>query len=153
MKEDSFNQMDESWMKNLKQFRDQKVPESTLHHFSDSVEKEILKSKGGMPAFGTGAVVFSVALVLAAGLLIWQWPNLTQAPASSEKLVLQKTISLESQIEADVEVLKALGEWTEDDERAVGIPIENAFIDFAEFDLDIEDDRMIIGQNVSASIR
>lgn len=152
MKNDSFTQMDESWMKETKKLREHKIPESAFRGFSESVEKEILKSKGASHAFGAGTFLLSVSLVFAVGLLIWQWPNLTHQPNTGQKFVMNKSVSLESAINADVQALKALGEWSEEDEIALGIPVENAFADFAEFDLDVDDDGIMIGRNVGISI-
>ena len=148
MKDDSFNQIDESLMKGMKKLREREVPENVLRGFSDSIEKQILAVRAQPPMFGNGIVVFSVCLLLAAGLLIWQWPNVVKNVAPDHQAVL-----LGTDIDTDIQVLKALGEWTEEDEIALGIPLENVFAEFAEFDLEVDDDGLMLGRNVTISIR
>jgi len=153
MKDDSFDRMDESLMKGFKKNRDRKVPESILRGFSESVEKQILEAKSQNTVFGGGAMVFSISFVLIAAILLWQWPNLIkQVPSDAKFSFNEKTAFQESDIDSDVQVLKALGEWNEEDEAAMGIPVENAFAEFAEFDLDINDDGIIAGRNVGISM-
>lgn len=155
MKDDSFDQMDESLMKDFKKLRDRKVPDSILRGFGESVEKRILEEGRPVFHFGNGTVILSATFILLIVLgAVWQWSKPAVIVPGSVKMVAENQAVLEtSDIDSDVAVLKALGEWGEDDEAAIGIPVENVFAEFAEFDLDTGDNGMMVGRNTAVSVR
>ena len=114
MAHDSFDQMDESLMKGLQPLRERRVPENALRGFGASVEKRILETQSQVPFFKNGAVVLSAAFFLLVALgVAWQWLKSSPPPMPVQaKMAVhaqKMTLPRESDIESDIEALKALG--------------------------------------------
>ena len=146
--DNDFKKMDDWMMDAARQEREKRVPEKDMKEFHDGVIKKILERQRhgiGMPYVGLGmAGVLSLALIL--GLVIYLRPNpaakvkpaVEQPIAVSSTTVQEKASSVEaaapppmteSSLVEDIEALKELGVWTDQDEEEAGIPVEVIFSD------------------------
>lgn len=148
MNEHEFEQQDAFIRKSLESVRPGEVPREVLKGFREAVENQILA--GGSTPAGGGSPVPAVALVLllaaALGIVFLFMsvradknveikPELEALPApasaprfaSSEVSAEASAPVLEAEVLTDVEVLEALGVWTEEDDRSVGFQVENRF--------------------------
>lgn len=150
---ESFEKMDKEFLDGLKNIREKKVPDTVRQNFKQSVERRIMSA--GRPAgFGFSFAMLPV-FVLAAGVaLCWFYlrPNRPvpvnveikqesapiQTPALVLKTVPEAPVKIqpnapkleeitESNLVAELEALKELGVWTEQDEEEIGIPADLIF--------------------------
>ncbi len=158
MNDETFEKQDEFFRKRMDSIRPREVPREVLKGFRESVEKRILES-GERPAFAgfpLPALALTVALLMllgAGGMLalrlrqpavskeappaVQTVPQESAAGAPENRAVRRETpqpsAQGDSELLTDVEVLEALGAWTEDDEKSVGINVENRLQDLELF--------------------
>ena len=160
MNDENFEKQEKFFRKHLDSVRANEVPKEILKGFRESVEKRILETEGYPAALGfplpAAAVCLGVLVLLAAAFLMLRSHPETarpgkamteevqpiENPASSLPAVREDTGSQEgaepaappdAELLTDVEVLQALGAWTEDDEKSVGINVENRLQDLELF--------------------
>ena len=129
---DSFEKIDSDLMKLAEKLRETKVPENMRNDFSKSVEDRILRERRApglgwmLPSF---ALVFGLALAGAAAWFIMapKQKPIAPVPVFSEPSGPPLAEFRESNIIQEIEALKELGLWTDEDEEAIGIPAEQAF--------------------------
>jgi hypothetical protein len=121
MNEESFKKLDQRFLKELEPAREAKVPAHLLKDFDARVVKRIGVTTGLPWGIGVGIPVLAVALALFcfAYFTFWQRPFTAKTPV--------KAVEPESEMLAEVEALKTLGVWTDEDDLALGIPLEQSF--------------------------
>lgn len=151
---DDFKKMDEFFQKIFREQSENFSPEKNMKGFSDSVVKKILERQRSRQIGFSLALGFSAAAILGLAMVVViqqkQMPVAeapekmeAQAPAViTNEIAAPEAIQTESAkpaapavretvtaetIAADIEALKELGLWTEQDEEAIGIPVETAF--------------------------
>lgn len=147
MNENEFEKQDAFIRKNLESVRPREVPREVLKGFRESVEKQILAGGGAPAGYGFSvpaaafAVVFAAVLGGAAFFMLSSRPDTgveiepefgavsapQEMPGFTPSEVRTETVSPEADVLTDVEVLEALGVWTEEDDRSVGFQVENRF--------------------------
>lgn len=148
MNDNEFEQQDAFIRKSLESVRSREVPREVLKGFRDSVEKQILAGGGAPSGHGFSVPAAALAVVLAAALggsavfMMSSRPDTAVeikpesgtlsapqevAPVFTSSEVRETQTLPESDVLTDVEVLEALGVWTEEDDRSVGFQVENRF--------------------------
>ncbi len=147
MNENEFEQQDAFIRKNLESVRPREVPREVLKGFRESVEKQILAGGGAPAGHGFSVPAAALAVVLAAALggaavfMLASRPDTAveikpefgtlsapqETPGFTSSEVRTETASPEADVLTDVEVLEALGVWTEEDDRSVGFQNANRF--------------------------
>ena len=132
MNGESFEKLDEAWMKKLKTSREKEVPSKILEGFSDSVEERIRREREEksfrpnpfrlwapvwVPAFAALLVFFGW---LASGPLPFG-TKIPSVPVASIQLALSAT----SEITEEIAALRELGVWTEEDDEALNGSLED----------------------------
>jgi len=138
MKEDSFDEQDQEWMKKLKDAREQPVPEDKLKNFSDNVTKRIRAGQQPKPFLGIMTPVLAAGFaLLVIFLLVWRHePDVQKVPAPAAALSAIDTYN-EAELAAEIEALKELGVWSDADDVLAGVSMEDHLIDL-EIAFDIE---------------
>ena len=122
MNHEAFEKMDQSWIKGLKNVRDRQVPQQALRDFSESVEQRIFekeKQRKRLIGVGVPAAALALALVFFA---VSRFLFIPGVPPATEPVPTQ-----ESEIIAEVQILRELGAWTEEDDLAIGVSVETSF--------------------------
>ncbi len=127
---DDFEKMDSAWMDLTKKAREIQVPSEILKDFSGQVQKKILERRARAAFFmGVEAGALVIALVLGAIALMHFRPVTQQTAPAPEPASAQLKELEESDIVSEIEALKELGVWTDEDETAIGIPADTALGD------------------------
>ena len=114
-------------MKGFKPFRERKVPSGILKDFDAEVKRKILQGRSPWGALGAGISVAALALLFVFLLLWRQAPETRVSTKTAAPVVIAEREDVqELEITDEVEILKAVGAWTEDDDLALGISVENA---------------------------
>ncbi len=160
MNDKNFEKMDEAWMQALRSVREKKVPNNILRNFDVLVAQRIIHQQKENPVFAGGwALVLLPALAIVLAVGIWRFfpefkkpsptvPALTSQFVQPEPLKVEAVEALvpaaisvadlhEEEIADEIEALKDLGVWTDEDESSVGILPENTF---DELDMALEND-------------
>lgn len=132
-----FKNLDDWMMKAARGERDQKMSPEELKAFQASVIKKIAERKAPGSIFGMPAAsmvfVFGLLFLLALsgayflGMQIGKTakPSLSQAQQnSSVSSELSRAPLKDETLLIEVAVLRELGVWTDDDEQAIGIPLD-----------------------------
>jgi hypothetical protein len=118
--------MDQSWMKALKQARERKVPPDLLKNFESDVEKRI--HERGRLSWGLRAGIPAAALALLfLFLVLWRHAPGPMPPSTAPAKLTGagERSSEESRLIEELELFKALEVWTEEDDLALGVSLEN----------------------------
>ena len=161
-----FEKMDSEMMEIFKPARNQAMPEGLLKNFSARVESKILKGNiraglggGGLAAWGFAFFILAVVLwrVLPAQgpaavpvpVIVLESPALRVPPGAKQSPVPHDVSApaTETEILSDIEALKELGVWTEEDEEKIGILAEERF---SELELAFEDNSQFPGPAMAA---
>ena len=161
-----FEKMDKEMMEALKELRGQKIPEGLLKDFSAGVEQKIRDRNVRPLGAGLGWTSFLALGVafLVFGIVIWKLlpsrPRVIPIPARSaaESPAVFSTRATapaaekfsaplaEAEISSEIEALRELGVWTDEDEQKLGIALEETF---DELELAFEDNNQIPGQAIA----
>lgn len=155
---DDFKKLDDWMMDAAKNTREQKIPEGELKDFHEGVMRKIMERQNagaGFPYMGLafvaalslavtfGAVIYMKSVkvepvtqeeaseikpVAAAPVLQQEIPEI-KTPVPQPKVQASAPALNEAEIIDEIEALKELGAWTEEDEAEAGIPVEVTFGD------------------------
>lgn len=123
MKDEPFEKLDDSLMKDFKVLREKKIPPDILKGFSASVERKILdrldqKRPGWLRSWLPVFVPALGILVIVVSTLIFKNPINGRGPITPSSS-LPIAFSMASDISEEIAALEALGVWTEEDDAAV----------------------------------
>jgi hypothetical protein len=123
MNDKEFKNLDEAMMKSMKPLRDKKVSEGMLKGFSASVERKIQAGDAPAPApvrRWAPMWVPTLAVMILASVVVLRSPVTTTQPVTflSAPVELAQLVGTE-EIQSDMELLKELGELTDEEEAAV----------------------------------
>ena len=157
---DPFEKLDKEMMEALQEVRHQKIPEGLLRNFSTEVQRKI-QERNIRPAgigLGLGIWVILALAFLTFGMVIWkllppapkpkvvpilmpvsQIPAAATPSSSAPPSKITPAPLTESEIISEIEALKELGVWTEEDEAKLGITLEETF---SELELALEDNSL-----------
>lgn len=163
-----FEEVDREMMAALKGMRDQKMPEGLLKDFSAGVERKILERKirpAGSGAGWVGVFVFCFAFLIF-GVVLWKLFPVSKPQVIPVPVTVTMTASVpgaskpeggipgkikmplnEAEITSEIEALRELGVWTEEDEEKLGIVMEETL---SELELAFEDNTQIAPQAIAA---
>ena len=126
MTDETFQKMDEALMKAAEKYRKQEVPKAVLSGFSADVTQSIRKrqaQKTSAPSLGfrvTLPVLAPVFAVLVLGVyIVLRDPGTPKLSLQGQ--MVQPASNKVSDVDEEIAVLKAIGAWTEEDERAAGM--------------------------------
>ncbi len=121
MDQESFEQMDRSFMKGFKPFRERKIPAEASKGLDAAVEKRI-RAKAPLPLeVWVGVPALALGLCLLA-LAVSKFPFTGEAPSLKPEAAETET----QELFQEVELLKALDAWTEEDDALLEISPENS---------------------------
>ena len=159
-----FEKLDKEMMEKMKNLREQKMPEGLLWNFGAQVERKILARQARPTGMGLGwASLFAAGLAfLLFGVAVWKLlparprvvpvpvtASVTSIPAVSAPVILRPKAeestrdilrSAPAEIVNEIEALKEIGVWTDEDEEKIGIALEETF---DELELAFEDNTVI----------
>lgn len=134
MKDEQFKKEDEKMMERMKPVRERRVAPEFLKGFSASVVRKIEAKKepatrsftwqAAVPVFAVLVLAF-VTLVRPNGILQPQAPVPESAVFEIAQLP-EPVLQVEATLADEIEALKELGVWTNEDEEAVGVEAEEA---------------------------
>lgn len=155
--EKEFEAMDQEWCQRLKTAGKPKVPEAMTRDFAAAVENKILEGSRPFLPLAVAVPAFLLTFAFVAGFIFWFWharlqpaqaPRLEGAAASSATVAvpvaekparkLEKPVPAETpasmamtekDLASEIAVLRELGVWSEEDERAIGISLEDDLTD------------------------
>ena len=154
--EKEFESLDREWRQRLKTAGKPKVPEAMTRHFAASVENKILEGARSFLPLAVAVPAVLAAFALLAGLVVWflsarlqpaPEPSLEGAAATSvsrpedasesisvpreigDRLMEPVPVMAEKDLASEIEILRELDVWTEEDERAIGISLEDDLAD------------------------
>lgn len=156
--QDEFEKMDDSMLKTFRPLREQKFSKAEMDDFHAKVMKQIADRpipQAGFPYAGlVTAAAFSAAVIFAAAFYFHQLqvPPHQEAPVKAKVVrtipipeipapqisVPAPVVIAEEDLLAEIEALKELGVWTEEDEEEAGIPVEAAFLELARYAEDFQ---------------
>ena len=151
-----FEQMDKEMMETLQGVRDQKMPEGLLKDFSAGVERKIrernVRPAGIGAGFGWASALALGLVLLVLGAVIWKLlpakrPIVVPVKSASPTYVIMRSPGSPSEIVNEIEALKELGVWTDEDEEKLGIALEETF---SELELAFDDNSQIPGPAMAA---
>ncbi len=152
---DNFEKLDEWMMEVTRAAREKKVPEKDRQGFQESVMRKIAERQivsPGIPYFGV-SVMAAICVLAVLGVIWMSRPATAPAPKTEVKPFVQaqpaapmtsapviisqeakpaavsKKPMTEQEILNDIEALRELDSWTEQDEEEAGIPVEVTFSD------------------------
>lgn len=146
MEPNSFEEMDKDFEKRFRPFRDQKIARGELEGFEPAVMRKIQVSSAhspGAPVFGIAAAVCLSFALIGAGI---GWFHLLPSGAARKTpvqpvQVLAAEPVREAELMTEIEALKELGIWDEEDDKGIGITLENTL---SELDLESNFDIPVI---------
>ena len=122
MKNESFEEMDRSFMKDLKNVREQKVPPIYLKGFAESVERKIAdreEANESVPQskrFTVPVWLPVMAVLVIAVTLVLKNPAGTQSLSVTPQSVQLASANLSDQeLSDEIAVMAELGEWSDED--------------------------------------
>ena len=133
MHDEQFKKMDESWMKNLKKLREEKTPPALMEGFSVSVKGRILEEEtrkaltinplGSFRRLAPLWVPTFAVLIIASAVVLKSPAGRRPYPAPTVKTAGAVSVNA-SEVNDEIEALRQMGAWTEDDEDDVAGPLE-----------------------------
>jgi len=123
MNDQNFEKLDKEMMKSTQPLREKRVSEGILKGFSASVERRLeAKKKAGSPSRALSpAWIPAFAVMLVASVVVLRLPlnSMSVAPVV-QTMDYAQLDDAELDIDAEIEALKALGVWDENDDGLLG---------------------------------
>lgn len=131
MSRQDFEEMDKDWKDRTRPLREHKVSPELMKGFSASVERRLKGESETSPArsgwAGWRPLVPVMAVLVVASALVLRYPvwqsSVMRSPAS------MNLATAVTDVADEVAALRALGVWTEEDERSVGSADETLIAD------------------------
>ena len=122
MNDEHFKNMDESWMRDLKKLREEKISPELLKGFSASVKARILQeeTKKALRTRPSPFRWFVPVWVPTLAVLVIASAVVLKSPVDLKSARTARTASANiSEVNEEIEALSQVGAWTEDDEDEV----------------------------------